>query len=230
MAGWPLPAIHGLRGTCTSMCNGRCRPSLASAAPAPPCAMNPALQIHPVGLGLSGRLPVASFLAALIAGMVLSVPGFAQTGGGTEILGDKALDKADVATLQAETELLETIRKGIALSIALCDPGQKCAPPVNRDELHRIIDKVVQRIDVLSARYLQSSDAALEPVMLAYADVRDNFAKVLDQLVTLVPEETAAAGAGGPGVDFAEVFQDADQVLGDDEGIGGDDFESGAPQ
>ncbi|MBI2993242.1 MAG: hypothetical protein HYY48_03595 [Gammaproteobacteria bacterium] len=177
-----------------------------------------------------GRIYPAMVVLPLCIGMLaFPVPGSAQTGGGTEILADKALDKADIATLQAETELLETIRKGMALSIALCEPDQPCAPPVNRDELQRIIAKVAQRIDILSARHSQTNDAALEPVMLGYVDVRDNFTKVLDQLVTLVPEESAPEGAGGA-VDFADVFEDADQVLGDDEGMGEDDFEAGLPQ
>jgi hypothetical protein len=38
-AQWPLPAIHGLRGTGASLHNGRSRPSMAYAAPVHPCTM-----------------------------------------------------------------------------------------------------------------------------------------------------------------------------------------------
>ena len=43
----PLPRIHALHGTCTSLCNGRSRASMRFTAPAHPCAMAaPTNRIH----------------------------------------------------------------------------------------------------------------------------------------------------------------------------------------
>ena len=162
--------------------------------------------------------------------LAFAAPAFAQTDAGPSIITDKELDKADVATLQAEADLLETIRKGIALTLALCESGKPCTPSVNRDELHRIIDKVGKRIDVLTARHSETNDAALEPVMLAYVDVRDNYTKVLDELSKLVPQEQEDAAGGGLPAKLSDIFKDADQALGDDEDAGTDSFGSAAPQ
>lgn len=178
---------------------------------------------------MADRLTRILRISALAGFLTVAAPVCAQTGNDSSIIADKELDKADVATLQAEAELLETIRKGITLTLALCEPGQACTPSVNRDELHRIIEKVGKRIDVLTARHSETNDAALEPVMLAYVDVRDNYTKVLEQLTALVPVEKENAAEGGLPSNLGDVFKDADQALGDDD-TSMDSFESGTPQ
>jgi hypothetical protein len=137
------------------------------------------------------------------------------------IIDDKDAGKAEPGALEAEARLFETIRQGIALSIAQCELTPKCTPTVNREELRRIVGKLETRLDVLTSRHSESGDAALEPVMLAYVETRDGYTEFLTKLDAILPPESDDTGtgvledAGSLPPEFA-VFADADADLSDD--------------
>ena len=156
---------------------------------------------------------------ALFAGaLCLSAPVMAQGGA---ILDDRDAAAADPGALQAEAQLFETIRQGVALSIAECELTPKCTPTVNREELRRIVTKLETRLDALTSRHSESGDAALEPVMLAYVGARDGYTEFLHKLDAILPPEADESStavledAGSLPPEFA-VFSDADAELTDD--------------
>ncbi|MBF8270288.1 MAG: hypothetical protein HW386_1997 [Gammaproteobacteria bacterium] len=153
-------------------------------------------------------------------------------GGLGEILPDDIAENAEVSVLEAEANVFNTIKKGIALSLAMCEGVEQCAPTVNRVELEQIITTLDARIGNLGQRYEQSGDTALEGLLVAYADARDGYTQYLEKLATIVveePEEPAnlfgsdffggAGTAQDPDREFA-IFNDVDQELQDDEELG----------
>ena len=175
--------------------------------------------------------PMLSIRNLVAAGMILQL--FfnycqAQTGLG-EILPDDIAESADVSVLEAEANVFNTIKKGVALSLAMCEGVEQCAPTVNKTELEQIISTLDARIGFLGQRYEQSGDAALEGVLVAYAEARDSYTQYLEKLGTIVveePEEPANLfgsdffGGGGSATEgnreFA-IFNDIDEELQDDE-------------
>ena len=163
----------------------------------------------------TGFFAVVAFVAALAV-----APVFAQDVKG--ILDDRDADAAEPGTLQSEAQLFETIRQGIALSIAECELTPKCKPTVNREELRRIVGKIETRLDALTSRHSKSGDTALEPVMLAYVGTRDGYTEFLSKLDAILPPEAddtstrALEDAGDLPPEFS-VFADADAELADDE-------------
>jgi hypothetical protein len=143
---------------------------------------------------------------------------------GAEILPDEAVAAAEVDLLAAETELLDAIRQGVALSIAYCEEAN-CEPAVSREELSRLVETAEKRIAVLAVRHGEGSEATLEPVLLSYATVRDEYAKYLEQLGTAATEEapapeepvfTTEAPAGDLPPEVFDLFRDVDDPLADD--------------
>ncbi|OFZ99086.1 MAG: hypothetical protein A3H35_14745 [Betaproteobacteria bacterium RIFCSPLOWO2_02_FULL_62_17] len=137
----------------------------------------------------------------------------------TGVLDDKDADRADPGALQAEATLFETIRQGIALSIAQCELTPDCAATVSREELRRIVGKLETRLDALTARQSADGDTALEPIMLAYVETRDRYSEFLTKLDQILPPESEF---GGREADLGElpaefsVFADADSAMTDD--------------
>ena len=164
-------------------------------------------------LNMTGKL----IFALLLALSAQVAPLSAQESVG--VLDDKDADQADPGALQAEARLFETIRQGIALSIAQCELTPNCTPTVSREELRRIVGKLETRLDALTARHSAAGDAALEPVMLAYVETRDGYSEFLTRLDSILPPEAGDAGvledAGSLPAEFA-VFADADADLSDD--------------
>lgn len=157
--------------------------------------------------------------SGLLLAIVLALAGptvLAQDGIG--VLDDKDAARAEPAALQAEQELFETIRQGIAVSIAQCELAPKCNPTVAREELRRIVGKLDTRLDTLTARHTESGDAALEPIMVAYVETRDGYNQFLSRLDTILPPEDEF----GEPLDLGDlpeefdVFADADAGLSDD--------------
>lgn len=154
----------------------------------------------------------------------------AQAGLG-EILPDDIAESADISVLEAEANVFNTIKKGVALSLAMCEGVEQCSPTVNRAELEQIISTLDTRIGNLGQRYEQSGETALEGVLVAYADARDSYTQYLEKLGTIVveePEEPANLfgsdffGGAGSATDvnreFA-IFNDIDEELQDDEDL-----------
>lgn len=148
-----------------------------------------------------------------------------------EILDDEIAAGADISVLEAEANSFNTINKGIALSLALCEGIDLCSPTVNRDELERFINALDARIGSLSQRYEESENAELEGVIVAYADARESYTKHLEKLGTIVVDDTSSSddlfseddffgGAGTRAVNqFDTLFNDADEELFDDEDL-----------
>ena len=110
-----------------------------------------------------------------------------------EILPDKVASGADVSALQAEANSFNTIKKGVALSLAMCDGIDLCKPNVNRDELEKIISTLDERIGSIGQRYEESGNKDLEGVLLAYSNAKDDYTKYLDKLNKIVPPETSSS-------------------------------------
>ena len=149
-----------------------------------------------------------------------------------EILPPEAAPEADVSTLAAETELLDSIGDGVALSLAYCQLDEACEPAVSREELSQLVQTVDQRITALAERYSESSEPGLEEVLVAYAEVREKYNRHLEQLEEVTGAETApaatedafaddvpAAPAAPPAAAAPEVydiFEDVDEDLTDE--------------
>lgn len=157
-----------------------------------------------------------------------------------EILSNDVAQGADVSALKAEANSFNTIKKGVALSLAMCDGIDLCKPNVNRDELQEIISTLDERIGSIGQRYEETGNKDLEGVLLAYANAKDDYARYLDKLNTIVPEESNATedlfgqsdlfgGFGGPAAGSSpfDIFEDAGEEIKDDSEVPADD--SGAP-
>ena len=147
-----------------------------------------------------------------------------------EILKDDIVSEADAEVLMGEANLFETIRKGIALSIALCTDIEDCVPSVNRQELERIIGTLDTRISSLSQRHEETGDTELEQILISYADTREAYSQFIEIIGTFStgeevfdPEATFGdedfLGEEQEAVGFDEqfdVFSDSEDDLEDD--------------
>ena len=179
--------------------------------------------------------------AATVLSLTCTLAWPADPGGG--ILRDEAAPDADANVLLAEAKLFDSIRKGVALSLAECDlQSQPCDPAVNREELKQVMDKLDNRINLLAARHDQTGEKSLEDVLLTYANVRDDykqFMEKLDKVAPAQPEDTGenvfdlfgTAQGGTPKLpDAYNVFEDADQPIKDDDTQPGNAPDATQPQ
>jgi len=142
-----------------------------------------------------------------------------------EILDDAATAGADVDKLKAESQLFDTIGKGVALSLAQCEGVDGCEPTVNKAELERLVATVEHRINGLVQRQ-SSGDKSVDDLLLAYASVRDTYTHQLGKLGEMAPEEEPAAedafGSEAPAAETAtapeefSIFEDVDESLTDE--------------
>lgn len=151
--------------------------------------------------------------------------------GDSAILRDDAAPQADSTVLLAEAHLFDTIRKGVALSLAECELQAQgaCEPTVNREELQQVMDKLDNRINLLAARHDQTGEKSLEEVLLTYANVRDDYKKFMDKLDEISPAKPEDTGEnvfdlfGNAPTSATQlpgsysVFEDADQPIRDDD-------------
>lgn len=186
------------------------------------------------------RLLKLTILPGFILSQLVGNYCLAQSGMG-EILDNEIAADADLSVLEAEAKSIDTISKGIALSLAVCEGIDLCTPNVNRAELRQFIDALDARIGSLTQRYETSDSTELENVLIAYADAKENYSQYLDKLGTMVVEEESPSGGlfgdddflqdfGAPrGVDpeIEALFSNDDEVLLDDEDVEGDP--AGAP-
>lgn len=129
--------------------------------------------------------------------------------------------------------MLNTIQQGIKLSVAECELVENCTPTVSRVELDQIVTMLDNRVNTLSLRYSETTDAALEGVLLSYADMRDSYKQILGKMDTMplfAAEQPAVedaletddfftkgvAGTGKVSADLMQLFRDEDEDLVDD--------------
>lgn len=174
------------------------------------------------------RLNYASLLSLLPA-LLLPFAAAAQDGAG-EILEAQATATADVETLKAEHALLETIGKGVSLSLAECEATGNCEGTLERAELEQLVATVEQRINGLVQRQAEGGDAAVDDLLIAYAIVRDTYSQQLEHLGQVMPleqgelddafgDELPAAEpeeAASSAPDEFSIFEDADESLSDE--------------
>ena len=123
-----------------------------------------------------------------------------------DILTDDAVANADDAALAAEAGTFDTLRQGIAISLARCE-AEHCVPSVSKGELDRLIKKLNSRISVLSTRYQESGDKQLESILLSYASSRDSYNGFLEKLNALAPaEEQKEEGFPEEDIQFNDEF------------------------
>lgn len=144
-----------------------------------------------------------------------------------EILPNDIAESADISVLAAEADVFNTIKKGVTLSLAMCEGVKNCSPTVTSAELEQILNTLKTRIDNVTQRYEQSGDKSLEEILVAYADARESYTQNLEKLKTIVVEEPAettsgsdffggAGSAAGSNKEFS-IFNDTDKDLQDDE-------------
>ena len=123
------------------------------------------------------------FLYLLLLFLAATGAGAANLG---DILSDDSVADADISALEAEAMVFDTVSNGIAITVARC-AVEACVPDVSRDELQLLIEKLNNRISVLSGRYQESGDKKLETVLLSYASSRDSYTGFLDGLEAVSP-------------------------------------------
>lgn len=123
-----------------------------------------------------------------------------------DILQDDTVANADDSALAAEAGVFDTLREGIAISVARCE-AEHCTPDVNKDELELLIKKLNDRISVISSRYQESSDKQLESILLSYANSRDSYKGFLDKLNAVAPaEQKEEEGFPEENIEFKDEF------------------------
>lgn len=205
----------------------------AEAAPAEPAAAEPEAAVEAAaesGPAVEAE-PAAEAAEAAPGAAPAAEAAFADSGEAGEILSSSATAGAAVEALQAERKLLETIGKGVTLSLAECEGVDLCEPNVNKAELQQLVKTVEQRIQGLVQRSAESPDAAVDDLLIAYAIVRDSYSQQIDQLSLISPEEEGPAeegdlfGAEAPAEGTTEsaampdefsIFEDADESLTDE--------------
>jgi hypothetical protein len=152
-----------------------------------------------------------------------------------QILNSDYASGADTLILKNEIDIFSTIQEGIRLSIAECELFDSCNANVNREELNQIIDTINIRINTLSIRYSDTPETALEDVLIAYVDVRDQYNELLDKIADM-PEfavdepvvdfefedylnnasSASPSNTNEVSDEYMDLFEDADEALLDD--------------
>ena len=165
--------------------------------------------------------------------LAIAMAGLLSYNASAQLLEDDALQSAEVQKLSQEIDMLNTIQRGIKLSVAECELSETCSTIVSRAELDQIISMLDARVDSLSLRYSETTDTALEGVLVAYADMRDGYKQILDKIAAMpqfATQEAAAAdgletdefftagaaGSGSVSAELMQLFSDADDELVDD--------------
>jgi hypothetical protein len=131
-----------------------------------------------------GLLKYALSVFVTAALLLSSGQGRAVTGPGNILAEDEAND-ADAATLVNEAGVFESIRMGIALSMAQCEGLPDCSPAVNEEELKQLIQALDTRIDNLTLRQEEVEDPeGFDEILAIYVNERDNYAHFMEKLGT----------------------------------------------
>lgn len=150
-----------------------------------------------------------------------------------EILDEDVAPGAEVSLLRQELTVFTSIHNGVLLSVAECELSDSCDASVSRTEIEAIIGTINNRVNTLSVRYLDSNDAELENVLIAYADARDDYNAILEKLAAMPQfyrqEETVAddlvtddaflnrGAGGGVSAELLRLYEDIDEEIVDDE-------------
>ena len=145
---------------------------------------------------------MSKIILTIIFLLLAVVNTYAATG---DILTDDSVASADDAALAAEAATFDTLREGIAVSVARCE-AEHCVPDVSREELDRFIKILNDRISVLSGRYQESNDEQLESILLSYANSRDSYNGFLEKMESLAPEEEKEEGFPEEEIEFNDEF------------------------
>ena len=142
-------------------------------------------------------------LSVFVTAALFLLSGYSQavTGPGNILAEDEASD-ADATRLINEASVFESIRMGIALSMAQCEGLADCYPAVNEEELKQLIQALDNRIDNLTLRQEEVEDPeGFDEILAIYVNERDNYADFMEKLGTyskdieaigeeeLIPEE-----------------------------------------
>lgn len=102
------------------------------------------------------------------------------------ILDENAAEQADLASLQNETELFQSIGMGIALSIAQCDGVELCTLTVEVNEIQELINTLDQRINNLVLKQEEAEDPVeFDKVLTAYVNQKESYTAHLEKLRTM---------------------------------------------
>lgn len=105
------------------------------------------------------------------------------------------MEQADLTTLDNETAVFQSISMGVALSLAQCDGIDLCSLSVDQDELNELINALDARINSLVLKQEAAEDpAAIDQVLTAYMNERDNFGSHLEKLKSLSSELDEGGG------------------------------------
>ena len=132
------------------------------------------------------------------------------------ILADDEANNADAAALADEASVFESIRMGIALSVAQCEGVELCSPSANEDELKRLIMTLDTRIDSLTLRQEEVEDPeGFNEILAIYVNERDNYDHLMEKLSTLSREsESAGIGAEEESVVSEDTFVEEETMDG----------------
>ncbi len=101
------------------------------------------------------------------------------------ILDKDEADNADFNALQDETTLFQSIGVGIALSIAQCELANSCSL-IEISEVETLLNTLELRIESLVLRQEEDADPAINEVLTAYIDERDNYNVYLQKLESII--------------------------------------------
>lgn len=123
------------------------------------------------------------------------------------ILNTEEVEQAELSLLQDETKVFQSIGMGIALSLAQCEGIDLCSLTVEENEIRALLKTLESRIGTLVLKQEESEDpAALNEVLTAYMDERDNYNVHLEKLIgitgTLDDELDLLDEAIAPETDF----------------------------
>ncbi len=102
------------------------------------------------------------------------------------ILNNEEVEQADLASLQNETKVFQSIGMGIALSLAQCEGVDLCSLTVEESEIRELLNTLESRIGTLVLKQEEADDpAGLNDVLTAYMDERDSYTAHLEKLQSI---------------------------------------------
>lgn len=108
---------------------------------------------------------------------------FASVNLSAAILDKDEVDNADLAMLENETAVFQSIGMGIALSIAQCEGVELCSLTVEENEIKKLLDTLDDRIDNLTLKQEEAEDpVAFDKVLTAYVNERESYTSHLEKL------------------------------------------------
>lgn len=102
------------------------------------------------------------------------------------ILTKSEMEQADLGQLNQEASIFQSISMGIALLLAQCEGIDLCILSVDEDEISELINALDLRINKLILQQEEAEDPeAVDNILTAYMNERDNFGAHLEKLKTL---------------------------------------------